>query len=133
MDLPEKFNYWLDIAQYDLRTAEAMFETGRWFYVVFMCQQSIEKLVKGLYLLYIDDNIPRLHDINGIFDRFESKLSGKITEDQANLFDTLSTFYLRNRYPDYTPAASTLATEDFAQTILEKTKEAFQWLLTMKP
>jgi HEPN domain-containing protein len=26
---------------------------GRWLYVVFMCQQAIEKLCKGLYLLYI--------------------------------------------------------------------------------
>jgi len=39
----EKLNYWLELAQYDLDTASAMFSTGRWFYVVFMCQQAIEK------------------------------------------------------------------------------------------
>jgi len=47
----------------NMETAQAMFETGRWLYVVFMCQQAIEKLCKGLYLLYIDDNVPRIHDI----------------------------------------------------------------------
>jgi len=66
MDSNEKYEYWHDIAQYDLETAQAMFESGRWLYVVFMCQQSIEKLCKGLYLLYIDDNIPRIHDINSL-------------------------------------------------------------------
>ncbi|MDR2542844.1 MAG: HEPN domain-containing protein [Treponema sp.] len=59
MDLQEKFEYWLEIAKYDLETAEFMFTTGRWIYVVFMCQQSIEKLSKGLYLLFIDDNVPK--------------------------------------------------------------------------
>jgi hypothetical protein len=34
----EKYGYWLTHAQYDLDTAGAMFTSGRWFYVVFMCQ-----------------------------------------------------------------------------------------------
>jgi HEPN domain-containing protein len=74
MDSQEKFEHWLDIAQYDLETACAMFTSGRWLYVVFMCQQAIEKLCKGLYLLYIDDNTPRIHDINDVLDSFADKL-----------------------------------------------------------
>jgi len=49
MDAKDKFGYWLDIAEYDLDTAEAMFLSGRWLYVVFMCQQAIEKLCKGTF------------------------------------------------------------------------------------
>jgi len=63
----EKFNYWIELAQYDLDTAAAMFSTGRWFYVVFMCQQAIEKYCKGLYTLYIDDSVPKIHNIKTIF------------------------------------------------------------------
>jgi HEPN domain-containing protein len=58
MDAQEKYEYWLDTAEYDLATAEAMLKAGRWLYVVFTCQQAIEKLSKGLYTLYIDDNVP---------------------------------------------------------------------------
>ena len=32
-----KIDYWIDIADYDLKTAEAMLETGRYLYVGFMC------------------------------------------------------------------------------------------------
>jgi HEPN domain-containing protein len=53
MNSQEKYEYWLDIANYDLETASAMLAGSRWLYVVFMCQQAIEKLVKGLYILYI--------------------------------------------------------------------------------
>ena len=63
MDAQEKYEYWLDIAQYDFDTAESMLKSGRWLYVVFMCQQAVEKLVKGLYVLYIDDNVPKTHNI----------------------------------------------------------------------
>ena len=127
------FVFYRTLAQYDLESADAMFATGRWFYVVFMCQQAIEKLVKGLYILYVDDNVPRLYDINSIFDRFRDKLSEPLSDDHVVLFDTLSKFYLRSRYPDYTSALASLTTNETAQSIYEKSKGAFQWMLTMKP
>ena len=133
LTLEDKYQYWLSYALNDMDSAEVMLHSGRWFYAVFMCQQAIEKLVKGLYILYIDDNVPRLHDINNIFDRFSDKLPESLTADRAQLFDTLSQFYLRSRYPDYTSALAPIATEKTAQTIFEKSKEAYQWLLTMKP
>jgi HEPN domain-containing protein len=108
LTIEDKFQYWLSYANNDMDSAEFMLKSGRWYYTVFMCQQAIEKLIKGLYLLYVDDNVPRLHDINGIFDRFRDKLPGQLSDDQLGLFDTLSQFYLKSR-------------------------EAYQWLLTMKP
>ena len=129
----DKFEYWLNYARNDLDSADFMFKSGRWFYTLFMCQQAIEKLTKGLYILYIDDNVPRLHDINSIFDRFKDKLPEQLSEERAKLFDTLSQFYLRSRYPDYTSALASLTTRETAQAINEKSKEVFQWLLTIKP
>jgi len=129
----DKFEYWLNYARNDLDSADFMLQSGRWFYTLFMCQQAIEKLTNGLYILYIDDNVPRLHDINSILDRFREKLPEQLSEEQAKLFDTLSQFYLRSRYPDYTSALASLTTQETAQGIYEKSKETFQWLLTMKP
>ena len=53
MTAEEKYAYWLELASYDLESAGAMNAAGRWFYVVFMCQQAIEKLCKGLYTLSV--------------------------------------------------------------------------------
>jgi len=129
----EKYQYWLSYAQNDMDSAEVMIHSGRWFYAVFMCQQAIEKLVKGLYILYVDDNVPRLHDINSIFDRFRDNLPEPLSDDRVELFDRLSQFYLRSRYPDYTSAPASIANGETAQSIYRKSGEAFQWLLTMKP
>ena len=133
MNLQEKFEYWLDIAQYDLETAGAMFDAGRWLYVVFMCQQAIEKVCKGLYLLFINDEIPRIHDINSILTKFADKLPSVIDDDKRLLFAKLSAFYLNNRYPEYKDRLSLSLNREDVQSILEKTREAFAWLLTLKP
>ena len=103
MNDQEKFKYWLDHAQYDLETAEAMLKNDRWLYVIFMCQQAVEKVVKGLYGLYLDfDEIPRIHNIKTLIKRFETQLPSTVTPAHCHLFDTLTGYYINNRYPDYT-------------------------------
>jgi HEPN domain-containing protein len=97
----EKYTYWLTHAQYDMDTAGTMFTGDRWFYVVFMCQQAIEKLVKGLYTVYIDDAVPRVHNIKTLFERFEDKLDVQALPEVYQLFDALSGHYLGSRYPDF--------------------------------
>ena len=133
MNTQDKFFYWLDIAQYDLDTAESMFSAGRWLYVVFMCQQAIEKLCKGLYLLLVNDNVPKTHDINSLLSGFEDKIPVAIEDSKRLLFAKLSAFYLNNRYPEYKDKLSMSLKREEAETILEDSREAFAWLLTLKP
>jgi len=133
MNAQQKYEHWLDIAQYDLETAKAMLSSGRWLYVVFMCQQAIEKLSKGLYTLYVDDNIPRIHNIKTIFDYFEDKLQVAIPKDISDFFNTLSAYYLNNRYPDFIDKLSSQIKEKEATKILSRTEGVFSWLLTLKP
>ena len=49
MEQEEKVQYWLELSEYDLATAKAMLETKRYLYVGYMCHQSTEKALKGLY------------------------------------------------------------------------------------
>ena len=128
----EKFDYWLEKADRDLDAAEAMFKTGRWFYVVFMCQQAVEKLVKGLYVQYIDDNVPKTHNIGLLFNRLEDLLHIKAEEKYYQLFNILSKHYLADRYPIYIKSSSEQINKEYATLILNDTKEAFQWLMTLK-
>ena len=46
----DKAAYWFDGADYDLQTAQAMLETRRLLYVGFMCHQTIEKALKGVFI-----------------------------------------------------------------------------------
>lgn len=56
-----KVAYWLDIADYDLDTAEAMYQTGRRLYVAFMCHQTIEKTIKAYWCATQPNDPPYTH------------------------------------------------------------------------
>ena len=109
-----------------------MLKSGRWLYVVFMCQQAVEKLVKGLYVQYVDDNVPRTHNIGLIINRLEDHLPTQVLERHYQLFDTLSKHYLADRYPVYISTSGEHISKKYAEDILCDTKEVYQWLLTLK-
>ena len=52
---------------------------------------------------------------------------------QKSFFDTLSTYYLNNRYPDFMNNLSSQIKKEEAAKTLSQTKEVFPWLLTLKP
>jgi len=81
MNDQEKYEYWFAYAKRDLEAAEAMLHAKQWMHVAFFCQQAIEKLVKGLYGLYLDyDSIPRVHNISFVINHFADKLPQPITK-----------------------------------------------------
>jgi HEPN domain-containing protein len=128
----EKYAYWLQLAQYDLDSDDAMYTGGRWFYVAFMCQQALEKLCKELYNFYISDNVPKVHNIRFILSQIETKIGKTVTTEIYSLADALSAYYLNNRYPDFTGQSGLQINKDAATNLLQKSKEAFAWLLTLK-
>ena len=58
-----KVEYWVDTANYDLDTAEAMYQTKRWLYVGFLCHQVIEKMIKGYHVNFKQEMPPRIHSL----------------------------------------------------------------------
>jgi len=137
LDNKQKYDYWEDVAEYDLVTAEAMLFSGRYLYVIFMCQQAIEKLVKGLFVLYKGEEPPRIHNIWNIFDRiFDIDKLGKeekiVAEKYFSFFDELLAYYISERYPSYKEKLSQSITKEKANEVLIKTKGVFSWLKSLK-
>jgi HEPN domain-containing protein len=62
------YKYWIQYANYDLKTAEAMLKSKRYVYVAFTCQQAIEKAVKALHVLYTGNEAPKSHNILYVFE-----------------------------------------------------------------
>jgi HEPN domain-containing protein len=104
----EKYQYWLNDARNDMDVAESMFAAGHWVYVLFMyqhmCQQSIEKLAKGLFGLYFHFNtIPFNHNIDRLLEPIADKLLLNIPQETWDFFGELSKYAVNKRYPDYYP------------------------------
>ena len=118
---------WLKIAEYDLKTAEAMLETGRYLYVAFMCQQSIEKVLKAIYAQKKNTLPPRTHNLLYLVD----VLALVICESDKVFLSELNQFYLESRYPDKQGDLAKELDQKKAQIFLDRTKEVFLCLKQM--
>jgi HEPN domain-containing protein len=57
---------WVEDAEYDLQSAKAMLDCGRYFFVVFMCHLTIEKLLKSIIVERQGLEPPRIHNLIGL-------------------------------------------------------------------
>jgi HEPN domain-containing protein len=87
---------WAAQSLYDIETAKAMLATGRYLYVLFCCQQAVEKMLKALIAQRTRELPPRLHNLM----RLAEFASLTIPEDTAHLFRRLTDFYIASRYPE---------------------------------
>lgn len=143
MDNKEKYGYWEEYAQYDLDTAGVMFDTGRYLYAVFMCQQAVEKIVKGIYVFYTDEEPIKTHNIALLFGNLcdREEFSKYISDDKEfdrhkdeymPVFVRLLAFYISARYPAYKEKLVSMLAEEEAQEIVHKAKEVFAWVQSLK-
>ena len=128
MDKKEKYEHWLNIAQYDLDTAEVMNNGGRYMYVAFTCQQAIEKLAKGIYVYTFDKEAKYTHNINLVLKEIEGITNLEEYSEYKPFFDELTGFYFVGRYASYKQELSEGLNKENTQKLLTKTKEAFSWL-----
>src|SRR6056297_838092 len=91
-------NYWLKIASYDLKTAEAMLDSKRFLYVGFMCHQSIEKILKGIYSKKFNEISPKIHNLARLLKMI--KLENEIPNNYVELINELNPLNIATRYPD---------------------------------
>ena len=126
MNKEERIEYWLSIADYDLETAEAMYSTGRWLYVAFMCHQVIEKVLKAYWTATQDDEPPYTHNLERL--AMGCGLSKEMNEDQLHFIDLMIPMNIEARYPSYKEALSRGLTPDYCRSIIDRTKEMQSWI-----
>ena len=122
----DKTAYWLDIADYDLDTAEAMHQTGRWLYVAFMCHQVIEKTLKAYWCATRDDDPPYTHSHKRLADG--CALYQQLTTDQREFIETITNYNIEARYPEDKEELYRTLTPQACRQIIDETKRLQQWI-----
>lgn len=115
---------WVERAEYDLESAKSMLSIGRYLYVAFMCQQAIEKILKGFIQNQTGTLAPYTHNLVLL-----SEVSGlKFSENQLDFFVVMSSYYINTRYPDVKQKLAQDLNELKSKEILKKSEEVFRWL-----
>ena len=115
---------WVDASRYDLETARALLESRRYLYVLFMCQQSLEKLLKAHLTRRTAAFPPRIHSLARL-----AELAGvELSQDDKALLERLSLYYLQSRYPPEIQALAKQITRSVAMTHMAQTEALWKWL-----
>lgn len=115
---------WIDLSVYDLDTAAAMWRSGRYLYVLFCCQQAVEKRLKGLVVQTTQSMPPKTHDLL----RLVSLAGVELREEQELFLRKLANYYIATRYPEEVANLATQVTKELARDYLLSTKEILKWL-----
>jgi len=110
---------WIEKAEYDIITAKAMLNTGRYNYVAFTLQQALEKLLKAFYVKQYKTAPIRSHNLIYL----AKKSSIKLDEDTSKLFEELSSYYVRIRYD-----VGFYINKEKAYSLYNESVVIFQWL-----
>lgn len=116
---------WITRADYDLETAKAMLDAGRYLYVAFLCQQCIEKTLKAA-AIEIGGEALRTHNLVRLAET--AKLPALLSEENRIFLADLTPFAIEARYGDYVRSLSEIINKKKAVNCLNKTRELFQWL-----
>ena len=115
---------WLIQADYDMDTADYMFQGGRYFYAVFMCHLSIEKALKGMYIEKLKKVPPKTHNLMYLIDLVELQLQ----EEHGKLIIKLNEAHIITRYPQELNKISQTYPKLVAQKFLKGGREILQWI-----
>lgn len=86
---------WVDASRYDMETGRALLNARRYLYVLFMCQQSLEKLLKAHAMGRTGEFPPRIHNLV----RLGELAALEFSPEEKALLERLSLYYLQSRYP----------------------------------
>jgi len=122
----DKVKYWLEMSDYDIDTAAAMLETGRYLYVGFMCHQTIEKALKAYWSANLDEIPLKIHTLSRLAER--TGLDKDFSEEDQDLIDILEPLNIEARYPSYKERLMKSLTHEYCINLLESTKRLQKWI-----
>jgi HEPN domain-containing protein len=117
--------HWVERATYDLDTAKAMLDTGRFLYVTYMCQQAIEKLIKAIIAQQGKENFP-IHNLSRLAEI--ACLQDSLSSEQLSFLADLTPYHIEARYGDYKESLAEIVDEEQAMKVFKITRELYQWL-----
>ena len=124
MDKIKSSQEWFRQAEYDMETAAAMQDTGRYIYCVFMCHLSVEKALKSLYRKKLGKNPSKTHNLVYLAQSIHLELPEQIRE----FLEMLDGVSVPTRYPEELEKLIKQYSKDRTKNILDESRKALIWL-----
>ncbi len=124
LNFDEIIEYWENSSDMDFNTMMNLYKSKDYHWSLFIGHLVLEKLLKALFVRKKKRQPLFTHDLL----RLAKKTGINITNEQADMLDTITTFNINARYDDYKQDFYKLCTKKFTEIWIEKIKELRKWI-----
>lgn len=134
----EKYQHWKILSDYDIKTARILLQNQRYNYVAVLCEQAVERMIKGMFIYHTGKETPKSHNIPFLVnklamnERFSLKEEGirfeKERLDYENIMVDLMFYYISDYPFSYKKFQERFISETIATELCEKTLQFLGWL-----
>lgn len=116
---------WLESSDYDFETAKAMLDAGRYNYCIFMCHQTVEKLLEALIIHLNKEFPPKSHNLITLLEMIDNNPD----KDMETIILKLNPHYMVSRYPDAAGGVNyKMYNRQIAEEYFYDTERVLKWL-----
>lgn len=124
MTKTEAIDFWIKSAKDNLKTVDAMIHSKHWNFAMFMCQQSLEAILKAIFIHKAGERPPHIHKLPQLVNLCGIELPKDI---DFNILE-IDAHYIKARY--FSDRFDTrIYNKRNATSLYKNTKEAFRWLI----
>lgn len=116
-----KITYWIELSDYDLKTASVMLDGKRFLYVGFMVHQSIEKILKACYVMKHNETPPFSHRLSLLAKK--ASIYELFSDEQKDFIDLIEPLNVEARYPSNKEQLMKSLTQERCRDIFDKAEE----------
>lgn len=95
-EVQKAIKFWHKTSKENFQTAKIMHKAKRYNFAMFMCQQAIEALLKGVYIIKHRERPPYIHDLPRLVEKIKMKIPQKIIQPIKNI----DSHYIKARYKE---------------------------------
>jgi HEPN domain-containing protein len=121
--------YWLTEAEEALQVADHLVEKADYSYALFFGHLAIEKLLKALYAVRVQQHAPPIHNLV----RLARGAGLELNEARTDALITITAFNIETRYPDMKRVFRQKCTPEYTNEQMRLIKELFEWLQSLLP
>lgn len=119
----EEVHNWLLQGEEDFDTAKLCFTGKKYYMTAFLCQQTVEKALKALFLHKNKGLVPQSHSLIYLAE------NTNIPKNFYSFLKQLTPKFIDTRYPDASiDLPVRIYDAENTKPILEKTKEVLEWI-----
>jgi HEPN domain-containing protein len=125
MSKEENVQEWIRISEEDLTVANLCYEGSMYLHCAYMCQQAVEKILKGL--ITANGELPNpIHNLYILAE--DAEIDDDLTTEQTFFLKALSTYAIAARYPERKKKLYSLCKQEEAEKLLKSSEEMIKWV-----